>query len=309
MLLKKQYAQDGRVSRIDILHTGSGQVQNFSIRLVDAGILGGWITLRGDKLILHAHPETLVYAVLMQPGRYCNQCPTQLPGIEEDPLGVQAREHIATEHPEVPMHLGYVARNYYACALDQGAHEKWRVRPGEHRYQRLRRLHSGTPPIAGSMGNIVANISLGSVAEFYKRIDSNDPANSAFIVALLANAGIEADATLKDKDDFSTLVSGTTDFATNTGATRKTLTDADLAAFAPDDANDRVDLDVPDQTWTAVANDGTGAIAALVFGYDSDTTAGADVNIVFVTKHDFAVTPDGSDITAQIAAAGFFRAS
>lgn len=159
------------------------------------------------------------------------------------------------------------------------------------------------------MGNIVGNISLGRIAEFYVRIDGNDPANSAFIIALLASTGLESDATLKDKDDFSALVSGTTDFATNTGINRKTLTDADLVAFAPDDTNDRVDLDVPDQTWTAVANDGTGAIGALVFGYDSDTTAGTDANIVFATKHDFVVTPDGSDITAQIAATGFFRAS
>jgi len=31
--------------------------------------------------------------------------------------------------------------------------------------------------------------------------------------------------------------------------------------------------------------------------------------VVPCTLHDFAVTPDGSDITAQIAAAGFYRAS
>lgn len=159
------------------------------------------------------------------------------------------------------------------------------------------------------MADFVFNIAKGRVAEFYVRIDGNDPANSAFIVALLANAGIESDATLKDKDDFSALVSGTTDFSTNTGYSRKTLTDADLTAFAPDDTNDRVDLDIPDQTWTAVANDGTGAISDLVIGYDSDTTSGTDAGIVPCTQHDFAVTPDGSDITAQIAAAGFFRAS
>ena len=40
-----------------------------------------------------------------------------------------------------------------------------------------------------------------------------------------------------------------------------------------------------------------------------DTTAGTDANIVPLTMHDFVVTPDGSDITAQIAAAGFYRAS
>lgn len=159
------------------------------------------------------------------------------------------------------------------------------------------------------MANLVFNIALGRVAEFYVRVDGNDPANSALIILLLASTGIEADSVLRDLDTITALVAGTTNEATNTGYARKTLTDADLTAFAPDDANDRVDLDIPDQTWTGVANDGTGAIGDLVVAYDSDTTGGTDANIVPCTLHDFAVTPDGSDITAQIAAAGFYRAS
>lgn len=159
------------------------------------------------------------------------------------------------------------------------------------------------------MADFVFNIAKGSVAGNYRRVDGNDPANSALIIALLASSGIETDAVLRDKDDFAALVSGATNEATNTGYSRKTLTDADLTAFAPDDTNDRVDLDIPDQTWTSVANDGTGAIGALVVGYDSDTTTGTDSNIEPQTKHDFSVTPTGGDITAQIAAAGFFRAS
>ena len=102
---------------------------------------------------------------------------------------------------------------------------------------------------------------------------------------------------------------GTTNEATNTGYARKVLTDADIVAFAADHTNDRVDLDIPDQTWTAVANDGTGAIGDLIVAYVNDTAAGTDANIVPCTLHDFSVTPDGSDITAQIAAAGFYRAS
>jgi hypothetical protein len=103
------------------------------------------------------------------------------------------------------------------------------------------------------------------------------------------------------------LVSGTTNEVTNSGYARKVLTDADIVAFAPDDANDRVDLDIPDQTWTGVAaGDGWND---LVVAYDNDTTGGTDANLVPQTQHDFVVTPDGSDITAQIAAAGFYRAS
>lgn len=155
------------------------------------------------------------------------------------------------------------------------------------------------------MADFVYNIVKGRVAELYNRIDLNDPANSAFVVAVLATAGIETDAVLKDKDDLAAVVSGTTNEVTNAGYARKTLTDADLAAFAPDDTNDRVDLDVADQTWTGVAaGDGWNDV---LFTYDSDTTAGTDANIVPCTQHDFVVTPDGSDITAQVTV--FFRAS
>lgn len=157
------------------------------------------------------------------------------------------------------------------------------------------------------MADLVFNIAKGRVAELYNRVDTNDPANSALIIMVLATSGIESDATLRDKDSFADLVSGATNEVTNTNYARKTLTDADITAFAPDDTNDRVDLDIPDQTWTGVAaGDGWNDV---VIGYDSDTTGGTDSNIISLTLHDFVVTPDGSDILMQVAAAGFFRAS
>jgi hypothetical protein len=154
------------------------------------------------------------------------------------------------------------------------------------------------------MADFVFNIAKGRVAEFYNRVDSNDPANSA-LVLVVAQAG-STDATLKDVDTLAAALAATAE-VTNSGYARKVLTDTDLAAFAADDANDRVDLDFADQTWTAVA---AGTDWARIFVcYDSDTTAGTDANIIPLTSHDFAVTPDGSDIVAQVAAAGFFRAS
>lgn len=156
------------------------------------------------------------------------------------------------------------------------------------------------------MADFVFNIAKGRVAELYNRVDSNDPAASVLVmVAIDANG--DTDATMKDRDDLSVLLGGTANEVTNTNYGRKTLTDADIVAFAPDDTNDRVDLDIPDQTWTAVAA-GT-AWTDLLVCYDNDSAAGTDANIIPMTLHDFAVTPDGSDIVAQIAAAGFFRAS
>lgn len=157
------------------------------------------------------------------------------------------------------------------------------------------------------MADQVFNIALGRVVELYGRVDGNDPANSALVIAAINTS--TADSTLKDLDTLAAIeADGTTAEATNSGYARKVLTDADLTAWAPDDTNNRVDLDIPDQTWTAVAAS-PGAWTDLLICYDSDTTAGTDANIVPMTQHDFAVTPDGSDIVAQVAAAGFFRAS
>src|SRR3990172_8013536 len=132
------------------------------------------------------------------------------------------------------------------------------------------------------VANFVFNISKGRAAEFYNRVDINDPAAAELVIMLLAATGIETDAVLRDM--------------------------ATLAAFAPDDGADVVNLDIPDQTWVGVANDGTGAIGDLDIGYDP-VGAQTMADIVPMTQHDFAVTPDGSDITAQIAAAGFYQAS
>lgn len=156
------------------------------------------------------------------------------------------------------------------------------------------------------MADFIHNIAKGRVVELYGRVDGNDPANSALIIVVI-DANGDTDATMKDRDDLSALLGGTANEVTNTNYARKTLTDSDLTAWAPDDTNDRVDLDIPDQTWTAVAS-GTAWTDMLVC-YDGDTTGGADSAIVPMTNHDFAVTPDGSDITAVIATAGFFRAS
>lgn len=156
------------------------------------------------------------------------------------------------------------------------------------------------------MANFVFNIAKGRVAEFFNRVDSNDPANSALIIVVLATSGLESDATLIDMDTLAAVVAGTTNEVTNTNYARKTLTDADVA-FTVDDANDRVDLDFADQTWTSVAaGDGW---SKLLVCYDPDTTAGTDANIIPLTAHDFVVTPDGNNIVAQPSATGFYRAS
>jgi len=153
------------------------------------------------------------------------------------------------------------------------------------------------------MANIVFNIAKGRVVEYYNRVKSNDPTNSALILIPVETTGLESDATLIDADTVTALFSGATTEQTTMG--RKTLTDSELAALpAPDDTNDRYDIDLPTVTWTAATGN---AISKIVVAYDSDTTAGTDANIVPLTMFDAAATPDGNDI--QLTGATFFRAS
>ena len=155
------------------------------------------------------------------------------------------------------------------------------------------------------MANFVYNQGLGKGAEWGARINANDPTNSVFIIEAIATTA--TDATLKDLDDFAAIeADANTAEVTQSGYARKTINDASGMTVTIDDTNDRTDVDTADQTWTAVASGGS-AWTDLVFGYDSDSTAGTDSGVKPLTQNDFAITTDGSDITATIAV--FYRAS
>jgi len=150
------------------------------------------------------------------------------------------------------------------------------------------------------------NISKGRVVEFYNRVKSNDPATSGFILLLLtAN---EAEDTLSNHDDLASLLgaAGNTE-ATHTNYALKVLTDADIAALpAPDDENNRRDLDLPDQAWAALGAGSATTKAVICYAQD---TGGADNTLIPVNHYGYAITPDGSDATLQFNAARFHRAA
>lgn len=159
------------------------------------------------------------------------------------------------------------------------------------------------------MADGVFNIAKGRVVELYNRVENNDPANAGFAVVLVKLA--EADGILEDYDDLSALLgaAGNTE-ADFTNYARKVLSDADLAALpAPDDTNNRYEVDLPDQTWTAAGGAANNTLVKMLICYDSDTTGGTDANIIPLCHYDFAVSTDGSDLTAQFDALGFFRAA
>jgi hypothetical protein len=146
------------------------------------------------------------------------------------------------------------------------------------------------------MSDGVFNIAKGAFAEKIR-----DSAANVLVLLLQAN---ESEATLVDRDDVAAVLAqaGTTE-ATFTNYGRKT---ALTGTITVDDTNDRVDVDLPDQTWTSAGGPTNNTLTKLVTAYEESA---ADSGRVPLTHHDFSVTTDGSDITAQFNAAGFARAA
>jgi hypothetical protein len=142
------------------------------------------------------------------------------------------------------------------------------------------------------MADFVFNIAKGAFAEKIR-----DSAANCGILLLIA---ADTDAAMRDTETLTALIATGANEATDGSYARKTgLT----GTITVDHTNDRVDVDLPDQTWTALA--GAAITDAVVFYQES----AADTGRVPLTLHDFAVTPDGSDVTIQFNAAGFARAS
>ena len=146
------------------------------------------------------------------------------------------------------------------------------------------------------MANLVLNVALGYLKRYAEQVGTG---NAALVLVPIETAGLETDSVLRDKDDLAAFLSGTTNEQTTMG--RKTVT---ACTVTVDDTNDRLALDIADQTWTAAAGN---PISKLLICFDPDTTTGTDSSIVPLTLHDLSLTPDGNNFTLTIA--DFFRAS
>lgn len=154
------------------------------------------------------------------------------------------------------------------------------------------------------METFTFNIAKGRSVEYYNRVDSNDPANSALVIVPMASGGTAAQG--RDLDTLAA-VEADANFAEQTagGWARITLTDSDLAALAVDDTNDRFPAAIPQKSCGSptAGNDVVGFLVC----YDPDTTAGTDANIIPLTAHALTVTADGNEVVLN--AGDFIRAS
>lgn len=145
------------------------------------------------------------------------------------------------------------------------------------------------------MADQVFNIAKGAFAEKIRDAATN--------VGIMLLKTAEADATLIDYDTLAAILAGANTEADFTNYARKTgLT----GTVTVDDTNDRVDCDLPDQTWTTAGGATNNTLAKAIVFYQESA---ADSGRVPLTHHDFVETTTGSDITLQVNASGFARAA
>lgn len=149
--------------------------------------------------------------------------------------------------------------------------------------------------MAGS--DFTFNIAKGKAA-YYCELPA---ASDGLVMVPIETTGIEADDTLNNYDDLSALLAAANNEQSTMG--RKAISSATVTV---DDTNNRVDVDIADQTYTAASGN---AIGKILICYDGDTGAGTDSAIIPLTAHACSLTPSGNDVLVQINAAGFFRAS
>lgn len=103
---------------------------------------------------------------------------------------------------------------------------------------------------------------------------------------------VEADATLKDRDTLAAILAAANTEANFTNYSRKTGITGTLTL---DDTNDRVDLSVPDQTWTSAGGATNNALVKLIVFYE---VTASDAGRVPLNGSDFVQTTAGTDLTA-----------
>ena len=160
------------------------------------------------------------------------------------------------------------------------------------------------------MADRIFNIAKGRIAAYHDNVQSGDVASAVLRAQLLVSSGTTDDARDNATSWTSLLATGTTVEFVGTGYTAggKVLADADLTALDVDNTNNWVNLKLTaDPVWTSLAA-GNGPTTHIVFSYDPDGT-NTPANNIPLSIQDFAVTPNGGDVTADVGVNGYARAS
>jgi hypothetical protein len=151
------------------------------------------------------------------------------------------------------------------------------------------------------MGQGLFNCSRGRAVELHRRVNDNDPANSAIILVVLAEAGLESDDVLRDYDTLAAILAASNNEVTNSGYSRIVLSDSGVGAPTIDDTADSVVLTHATQSFGGPNVAAGDSWRKLLYCYDADTTGGSDSDIIPITFHDMllsgaAIIPAGAPI-------------
>lgn len=146
------------------------------------------------------------------------------------------------------------------------------------------------------MADAIFNIVKGAFVEKFR-----DAAANGILMLLQAN---EAEATLIDRDTLALMLAeaGTTE-ADATNYARKT---ALTGTITVDDTNDRVDVDLADQTFASLGGAVNNTLTKAVVAYEESPS---DAGRIPLSHHDAALTTNGGPVTVQFNIAGFGRAA
>lgn len=155
------------------------------------------------------------------------------------------------------------------------------------------------------MGNAAFNVAKGRAIELVNRVKVGDPSASRLYAIPVDRAAV-SDATLIDCDDFAAVITaGVTERNAN-GWSRITLAAADITAVAPDDTNDRQAGDTIDLSWAGPTGGTGNQVTDVVFCYAA-VASPTNAQLVPLSIHTFAITPDGSAVSATVT--DFYRAT
>ena len=138
------------------------------------------------------------------------------------------------------------------------------------------------------MADVVANIAKGRILRYAGLLEASD----GLVAIPLEAAGLPSDDVLQDYDTVADLLAGAANEQTSMGRVAVTG-----VVVAVNDTANSASFDVNDMSWPLATGNPVGK---LVIAYDPDTTAGTDSSLIPLTYHDFAVTPDGTDIVARV---------
>ena len=150
----------------------------------------------------------------------------------------------------------------------------------------------------------VFNIAKGRVRTYHDNVEANVPVGCSLRVQLFVSTVITDDVR-RDVDNIAAFIalSTTAEFVgTNYTAGGVEQLAAALSFLQDDTTNNSWDGIMTDVTWTSVPA-GNGPITHLVVSYDPDGT-NTSANNIPISIHDFAVTANGGNITAQFNADG-----